>query len=221
MSSSSEPRPSYVPLEYREAGEEPSSGTSTTAPSEPEEPKPDPAALYAAQLEQERKAITAQLRRDAEREVQNARAAVARAVEEFANRREEYFRNVESEVVSLALAIARRVIHRETQLDPRLLAALVRYELEQLDAATSVRLLVPAEALNQWREVAATMPRRVEVTTDASLQANEVKIATELGETTINFEGELKEIERGFFDLLAHRTASIAPAAETNPVRVQ
>ena len=57
------------------------------------------------------------------------RAALARerermvdAVREFAAAREQYFAAVEQQVVKLALAIAARVLHREAQIDPLLLA---------------------------------------------------------------------------------------------------
>ena len=174
----------------------------------PKPNRPDPAALLAARLEAERRAITAQARQDAEREIQRARAEIARAIEQFAQQRDEYFRHAEGEVVSLALAIARRLIHRETQIDPRLLAGLVNYELDQLEAATSVRLLVSPETLSYWNEAAPTMSRPVEVAPDKALAPGEARIETVLGSTTVSFERELKEIERGFFDLLSHRPAA-------------
>ena len=49
-------------------------------------------------------------------------AAIAAAVTEFARQRTDYFRRVESEAVRLALSIARKVLHREAQMDPLLLA---------------------------------------------------------------------------------------------------
>jgi Flagellar assembly protein FliH len=126
------PVASYVPLEYLEAGEtfaleedcveqSAMSAGNAAPPSQPEEPLPDPAAVMEARIEQERHAITVQAHQEAEREIQRARAAIAGAIEQFARQRDEYFRQAEAEIVSLALAIARRVIHRESQIDPRLL----------------------------------------------------------------------------------------------------
>ncbi len=177
MNSSSDPveAVSYTPLEYRETGEPgslPDSGPGMFG-GQPRavEAKPDPEALFAARLEAERRAISAQARQDAEREIQRARAEIARAIEQFAQQRDEYFRHAESEVVNLALAIARRLMHRETQIDPRLLAGLVNYELDQLDAATSVRLLVSPETLGYWNAAAPAMSRPVEVAPDKALAA--------------------------------------------------
>jgi flagellar assembly protein FliH len=231
MSSSSEPVRSacYTPLEYREVGEEPSSLEAEHAGDSPEargkqQPAsdaagqaPDPEALFAVRLEAERRAITARVRQEAEREIQRARAQITHAIEQFAQQRDKYFSQVEGEVVSLALAIARRLLHREAQMNPRLLAGLVNYELEQLDAATSVRLLVSPETLNYWSEAAPAMPHAVEILPDKALAAGGVRIETALGSTTVSFERELKEIEHGFFDLLSHRPAT----EETTAARVQ
>lgn len=210
MNSSCEALATCVPMEYREAN----SGQQLAA--EVEESKPDPGELLEARLKEERRVITAQIQQEMQGEIQRARAGVAGAIKSFVQQREEYFREVESEVVSLASAIARRIIHRETQMDPHLLVSLVHYELEKLDAATSVRLVVSADTLGHWREAAATMPHAVEVVPDQAVASGDLRIETALGNTSVNFESELKEIEHGFFDLLSHR-----PTAESQSVRVQ
>lgn len=207
---------SYMPLEYRDAGEpfpfndeqfvESSSEQVEQPPLAPvAEQQPDPATLFAARVEEERRTITAQVRQESERDNQRVRAEIARAIESFAQQRDEYFRQAESEIVNLALAIARRLIHRETQIDPRLLAGLVNYELEQLDAATSVRLFVSPDSLKYWNDAVLAMSRPVEVALDKALAPGAARIETILGSTIVSFERELKEIECGFFDLLSHR----------------
>jgi len=223
MNSSSEhsPSSSYVPMQYRDAGEpfEPGqiSETASAPTDRSAEQAPDPAELLAARIEQERRTITAQAHQESERELQRVRAEVAGAVEQFARQRDEYFHQAEAEIVGLALAIARRLLHRETQIDPRLLAGLVNYELEQLEAATSVRLLVSPDTLSCWEEAIRGMSRLVELASDKALTAGDARIETVLGSTIVSFESELKEIERGFFDLLSHRPAS----AESRTLRVQ
>ncbi len=228
MNSSSEPwQPaSYPPLEYRDAselfdGEPAEPAPEDNHPPAPAEPAPAPEELFAARLaariEEERGAITVQARQDAEREIQCARAEVARAIEQFSQQRDQYFQQVETELVNLALAIARRILRRESQIDPHLLAGLVNYELEQLEAATSVRLFVSPEALSYWSAALPTMSHPVELAADKALAPGELRIETALGSTTVSFERELKEIEHGFFDLLSHRPATAGAA----PVCVQ
>ncbi len=209
MNSSSEIFPAYLPLEYREAGD-PATQPASDQPEAPEL-QPEPAQVFAARLEDERRAITARCHQDAEREVQRARAEISRAIGDFAHQRDEYFRQAESEIVSLALAIARRLLHREAQLDPNLLGGLVHYELEQLNSATSVRLVVSTESLAWWHQAAPSMPCPVEVLSDKSLPHGELRIETALGATTVSFERDLKEIEQGFFDLLSHRPHATPP----------
>lgn len=215
MSSSSEPvaAATYVRMEYFENNEDSQSGEpSEVLDQQPLQAEvaaqPDAEQIFAARLEEEKRAIKAQNQLEMEREVQRSRVAIAEAVKKFAEQRNTYFQQVEGEVVQLALSIARRIVHRESQIDPQLLAAVVRHELEQLDAATSVRLVVTPDALGYWNEAAKAMPRTVEVTTDRTLSPGTLRMETAMGSTSINFEGELKEIERGFFDLLSHRPAA-------------
>ena len=224
---------SYLPLQYHDAAEPfspfqspvESPGQSSAHKAErPGSPcggnqagEGDPDALVAAHIEAECRAIRAEARQEAEREIQRARSAIAEAIEQFASQREEYFRHAEEEVVGLALAIVRRLIHRESQIDPRLLSGLVNYELEQLDAATSVRLFVSPDALSYWKEASQSMSRPVEVAADKALAPGDARIETVLGSAIVSFERELKEIERGFFDLLSHRPSP----AGTKAVRVQ
>jgi flagellar assembly protein FliH len=211
-------------MEYSESGEYATTGRAPEsevdqqpAVENEEAQQPDPAVIFANRLEEETRAIAAQSRAEIEREVQRARGAIGEAVSHFSEQRDTYFRQVEGEVVQLALGIARRIIHRESQVDPKMIAALVHYELDQLDTATSVRLVVAPDALGYWNDAASSMPRTVEVVADRSITPGTLRMETALGSTAINFEGELKEIERGFFDLLSHRPA----AEEARTARVQ
>src|SRR5277367_4712022 len=56
--------------------------------------------------------------RMAEERVAKERAAILKVSDDFRDERTRYFARVEAEVVKLALAIAARVLHRESKLDP-------------------------------------------------------------------------------------------------------
>ena len=71
---------------------------------------------------------------------------------QFTRDRASYFQKVEGEVVQLALGIARKILHREAQLDPLLLAGIVRVALEKIDGATGVDV---AHSSAECRGVAA------------------------------------------------------------------
>lgn len=145
---------------------------------------------------------------DAEVEIKKQRNAIAEALRGFAQQRDEYFRRVEAEVVSLALAIARKVLRREAQIDPLLLSGMVRVALEKTAASQNVRMRVHPSQIDAWREYLAefgdlgVMP---ELSGDALLDPDQCQIETEMGVTELNLETHLKEIEKGLFDLLAQR----------------
>lgn len=136
--------------------------------------------------------------------------AVAAAVREFVQDREAYFHNVEGEVVALCLAIVRKILRREAQVDPLLLAGLVRVALEKMAVRQNVRLRVHPSQVADWREYFAQqkdLAQVPELQGDAALEPNQCALETELGATDLNLETQLKEIEQGLFDLLAQRPA--------------
>lgn len=135
-------------------------------------------------------------------------ASVAGALEAFRTQRETYFARIEPEVVQLALAIARKILHREAQMDPLLLTGIVHVALEKLDAGTRVRLHAHPSDVPIWSayfgDPDSSRPAP-EVIGDPALQRGECALETEIGNTEISLETQLKEIEQGFFDLLGQR----------------
>ncbi|HZQ67107.1 MAG TPA: FliH/SctL family protein [Terriglobales bacterium] len=152
-----------------------------------------------------------QARAGFEQQLEMIHAQAMRAIAEFGSERATYFRRVEIEVVQLALAIARRVLHRESQIDPSLLSGLVRWALEKIDAGTAVQLRVhPADAA-EFRSRALEVPNAKlapEIIEDSSLARHMCVIHTELGSTEIGVELQFKEIEQGLLDLLSKRPQS-------------
>jgi flagellar assembly protein FliH len=153
-------------------------------------------------------AALAQTRDNLEKSMAAERARMATALAEFAQVREEYYHKVEGEVVNLVLSIARRILRRESQVDPMLLRGMVRVALERMAHATTVKLCVPSTQAEAWQAEVGSMPRRdlsVDVVPDESLTAPSCVIVTEMGSTKISTETQLGEIEHGFLDLLADR----------------
>ena len=104
-------------------------------------------------------------------------------------------------------AIARKILYRESQIDPLLLTGLVHVALEKLDAGTRVRLKVHPADTHFWNEFFArsASPLVPELSGDPALRHGECTLETEVGSTQISMETQLKEIEQGFFDLLEQR----------------
>lgn len=138
-----------------------------------------------------------------------SRTLLNSALESFAADRRDYFRNVEAEAVKLALAIARKVLHREAQMDPMLLRAVVRSAMERLEETSKVTLRIPPYDAAGWEKVFAEMPAHVRPTVmaDARLESGACVIESQMGTIELSVDAQLGEIERGFFDLLDQRLA--------------
>jgi flagellar assembly protein FliH len=137
----------------------------------------------------------------------NLRGEVSGALQQFSRQRDAYFERVETEVVQLALSIARKILHREAQIDPLLLAGIVRVALDTLSQGTHARLRTSPDEIALWRDYFASTGGSVqaELIGDASLEPGRCVLETDLGSTNISLETHLKEIEQGFLDLLKHR----------------
>jgi len=145
------------------------------------------------------------LRQEFELKLQAAHAPLASAVTAFTEQRTEYFARVEAEVVQLALAIAAKILHRESQVDPMLVASLVRMAVEKLREGSSVTVRVGRGNGARWKEYFAgkSLAARVTVLEDAALTEHDCLLETELGIANFGLDTQLKEVEQGFFDLLA------------------
>jgi flagellar assembly protein FliH len=136
------------------------------------------------------------------------RARITDALKQFETSVAEYYSRIEVDVVKLSLAIATKILHRESQVDPLLVAALARVALDKLHRNTKTVIRVRPEETSGWRQYfaqntdQATMPEIVE---DASVQPQSCILETDLGSTELGIETQLKEIENGLFDLLAQR----------------
>jgi flagellar assembly protein FliH len=150
------------------------------------------------------------LRQEYEPKLQAAHAPVAAAVSAFAAQRNEYFARVEAEVVQLALAIAAKILHREAQVDPMLVASLVRMAVERLREGSSVTVRVGRGRAQRWQEyfAAQSTAAHVDVVEDAALSEHDCLLETELGIANFGLDTQLKEVEQGFFDLLALKPVS-------------
>jgi flagellar assembly protein FliH len=132
---------------------------------------------------------------------------IRQALELFQVERKEYFSRVEGDVVQLALAISAKILHREAQVDPMLVAALVRVAIDKLHDGSSVSVRVSPTEAQKWRAFLANPLNgsTIEIVEDAHLGAMDCILETELGSANFSIEAQMKEVEQGFFDLLAQR----------------
>jgi flagellar assembly protein FliH len=134
-------------------------------------------------------------------------AKIRKALDLFLDERKNYFSRIESEVVQLSLAIAAKILHREAQVDPMLVAALVRVAVDKLHDGSSVSVRISPAKAGKWREYLANPLHgsTIAIIEDAHLTPDDCILETDLGSANFSIDAQLKEVEQGFFDLLAQR----------------
>jgi flagellar assembly protein FliH len=128
-------------------------------------------------------------------------------VQELAAARKNARHEAEESMVKLALAIARRVLHREMATDPGAILGLVRSGFDRVSAREIHKLrLSPGDAqivLDNLADLA--IPQAVEICRDAGLAVGSAVFETTRGELDLSVHTQLEEIERGFADLVVQR----------------
>ena len=130
--------------------------------------------------------------------------ALSRLVQELAGTRGRVRREAERGCLELALAIARRVLHRELSTDPEAVLGLVKSAFARLNAREVHRLRVPpatASMLAGYRERLG-FPPGLEIAADPNLEAGAAVFETARGELDASTGTQLAEIERGLADRL-------------------
>ncbi len=153
----------------------------------------------------------AQANANAAQAIEQERLALCQALADFAVQRKDYFRRIESQAVRLALSIARKILHREAQIDPLLLAGVVRVALEGVQRGSKLVLHTSPGSVRSWAEFCAKNlagDRTVDVVADERLTNHQCVLEAEVGSTEIGLDAQLHEIESGFFDLLQDKMAA-------------
>src|SRR5579863_4526672 len=137
-------------------------------------------------------------------EVESMRMKLGRSLEELTGARPRYRRQAEQDVVALALAVARRILHRELTVAPEALLGLVKAALDKMEAREVHQVRVSRQDAAMLRQFFEQMglPQRIEVIADPSLAPGGVLIESSRGVLDASVDTQLSEIERGFADLV-------------------
>ncbi len=128
---------------------------------------------------------------------------LSRSLAELATTRFRVRKTAESDLLKLAIAVARRVIHRELTLDPGSIEGLIRVALEKLESRELCRVRVHPDQEPIIRTLLARFSAApVELIPDPTLQSGDVLFETAHGTLDGSIEAQLQEIERGFADRL-------------------
>lgn len=122
----------------------------------------------------------------------------------FAGLRSRIRRESEGELVELAIAIAKRVLHRELTLDPETVKGLVKVAFDRIGSRELNRVRVhPTHSSLVKSFVEQACPNRpVEVVADTAMGPGDVVFETERGDLDASVDSQLEEIRRGLADRL-------------------
>lgn len=203
------------PIEWRTFGTLPARVQTSRGPGEPEEQGRDPSpgrdremeARAAAAYQQGVAAGETAATQRAQARMEPQLAALTAIVTELAGMRKKFRAEAEEATVKLALAIARRVLHRELVMDPDALLGLVKAAFQKCDARETHKLRLSPQDVELAREHrdSLNLPPAVEIAPDASLTRGSVIFETSRGELDASFDTQFVEIERGLADVLKRR----------------
>lgn len=113
-------------------------------------------------------------------------------------------RQAEEELVRLAVAVARRILHRELTIDVDALTGLVKTAFDRLDQREIQQVRTDAASLPLVEKIVSELglPKPVKVVTDGRMRRGSLVIETKRGQLDASVETQLQEIERGFTDIV-------------------
>ncbi len=164
------------------------------------------AALKAKAQQEGQKAATAAAEKQIDQrlagQLQPAMTALAQAAKDITTSRQTWLAHWESRAVSLACAIAARILRREAGRDPKITLRLVREALDLAAGQPLVRLRMNdkdhaglAVQINQLIGAAGGLGK-VEIIPDAALPTGGCRVETEFGLIDQTFEAQLERIEQ-------------------------
>jgi flagellar assembly protein FliH len=143
-------------------------------------------------------------RQQAAAEVDAMLSRLAHLIDEVRGVKRKLRDEAEADLLQLALAIARKVLHRELSTDPESIAGLIRVALERMNTRDIIKIRVhPAHREVLQQKLAELHPGSiVEIASEPKLEAGSLIIETIRGEFDVSVDTNLKEIERGLTDRL-------------------
>jgi len=141
----------------------------------------------------------------AERKVEAMMRRYADTILEMGKLKPNLHAQAEREVVKLALEVAKKIVHREVQIDREIIQTLVKVALSHVAVKSAVIVhLHPADHSYMLEQRAAFMgpgdsEREMVLRADTSIDRGGCLIETECGDIDARIEEEFREVERAFF----------------------
>ena len=143
-------------------------------------------------------------RTQAAEELRAAVGRIADIAKEMLGWRRQIRNQLEEDLVHLAVAIARRVLHRELTVDEGALLGIIHVALTKIDVRelTQIRVSAKDREIIQGRLALDPLPVRIEVIGDATLPRGSLIFETARGNLDCSIEAQLQEIDRGLADVV-------------------
>jgi flagellar assembly protein FliH len=119
-------------------------------------------------------------------------------LQELTTVRAEMIRKTERQMVELALAVARRIVHREVSIDHDLLIAMTRVALERLSGSATVTVRFNPgeyEAIG-GAGVASTLGTNVTIVADPRVDRGGCLVESDLGTLDVGIDAQIEEVAR-------------------------
>jgi flagellar assembly protein FliH len=134
----------------------------------------------------------------AQQETAGLAKKLAATLDDLMRVRNEMIRHTEKQMVQLALAVARRVVHREVSVDPQVLITMMRVALERVsDAARVTVRLNPADHQSVVAALAGEATNdQVTLAADGRVPRGGCKVESEYGDIDAGVDAQIQEIAR-------------------------
>jgi len=144
----------------------------------------------------------------AEKKMETVMRRYAETVLELGRLKPVLYAQVETEVVKLAVEVAKKIVHREIHADPEIIQTLVRVALGHVAEKGAVTVHLHPVDYNYLLEHRAELVhgadgREIVLLADKSIERGGCLIQTECGDIDARIEEEFREVERSFFEGLS------------------
>ena len=140
----------------------------------------------------------------AERRIEVALKRFSKSLQEVARLRNEIVAHTENDLVELALQIARKLVHREIQIDEEIIVTLVRVALEKLSVNSEITVWVSSQdqevLQNHLGELVSDGDWKVVFKVNQEFKRGDCVVESQYGSADARISAQFQEIEK---DLLS------------------
>jgi flagellar assembly protein FliH len=140
----------------------------------------------------------------AEQKIEAVMRRYGESMLELGKLRSALYLQVEREVVKLAVEVAKKIVHREIQVDKDIIQTLVRVALSHVAEKSAVTVHLSPQDYNHLLalrgELSQSEGRDISLLADKSIERGGCLIQTECGDIDARIEEKFREVEQAFFE---------------------